>query len=356
MKSLLNVDLAGNGAAGGLSLPIDCFLPSETRIPRSVLRTIIFMTIPALIVAFFVIFWIAASYKCAQTWMYCAKRILLSYLVVIYLAYVTITKTAANALLCIRVHESDDEATLYWAMDTSIQCYQASHAVLVGAFALPALLIVSFGFPVTLAIVLIRARRPEPSSMPSWLTESTGFLYRAYDEKLSFWESIIMLRKSLLAVIVASGSVLDGNVQGVMAVCVLTVALYIHTLFQPFKKGFGPLNLYEGASLVVSQLTFVSGILFNSDSVKETLRVLLTVFLWVMICTLSFFLLFKLIRTIVCYSYAFLEVEGIEIPETWGPCRVCCQFLILKCREQLSYVTRQISGITKTSSGQGGTV
>ena len=313
------------------------------------------MTIPALIVAFFVIFWIAASYKCAQTWMYCAKRILLSYLVVIYLAYVTITKTAANALLCIRVHESDDEATLYWAMDTSIQCYQASHAVLVGAFALPALLIVSFGFPVTLAIVLIRARRPEPSSMPSWLTESTGFLYRAYDDKLSFWESIIMLRKSLLAVIVASGSVLDGNVQGVMAVCVLTVALYIHTLFQPFKKEFGPLNLYEGASLVVSQLTFVSGSLFNNDSVEESVRILLTVFLWMMIIALSFFLLFRLIGAIVCYSYAFFEVEGIDIPDTWGPCRVFYKFLALKCREQFSSLTKRLSVMAKCPSGRGDT-
>ena len=345
----------GNGAGDGLSLPIDCFLPSETTIPRSVLRTFIFMAIPVLIVMFFVVFWIAATYKSAQTWMYCAKRILLSYLVVIYLAYVTITKTAANALLCIHVYASDDETTLHWAMDTSIRCYQASHAVLVGAFALPALFIVSFGFPVTLAIVLTRGRHPQ-ASMPSWLTEATGFLYRAYDERLAFWESIVMLRKSLLAATVASGSVLDGNVQGVMAICVLTVALYVHTLFQPFKTEFGPLNLYEGASLVVSQLTFASGILFNSDSVDETVRILLTVFLGLMICTLSFFLLFKLIEAIVCYSYAFLEVEGVDIPEKWGPCRVFGKFLTLKCREQFLYLSRQIAVMTKGSSGRGDAV
>ena len=339
---LLRADFLGGAATETVTLPIDCFLPSDASIPRSVLRTIIFMAIPVMVAVFFAVFWAIALYKFAKTWQYLAKRLLLSYLVIAYISYESVTKTAVNILVCVTADVSCGGAVKpshdYWAVDTSVECYEGAHSVLVGTLGWPVVLLFSLGFPVGLAFALVSVRRYAPER-DVWYNEATGFLYRAYDDRFFFWESMIMLRKSLLAVIVAFGYTLGPNIQGVLAISVLTAALYFHTLFRPFDRAFDQLNAYESASLVVSQLAFISGLLLSDDRVSEEVHILLSIFLITAIGGLSFFFFRSFCRTFVSYARIQFKLDGVEDVEAWSQARVLFTFLALRVQKYFRFLS-----------------
>ena len=298
------------------------------------------MGIPVLVAIFFAVFWAIALYQFAKTWQYFAKRLILSYLVIAYIAYESVTKTAVNVLVCVRADISCDRSasSRYWAVDTSVECNEGSHSVLVGTLGWPVVLLFTLGFPVGLAFALVFIRRYAPER-DVWYNEATGFLYRAYDDRFFFWESMIMLRKSLLAVIVAFGYSLGPNIQGVLAISVLTAALYFHTLFRPFDKAFDQLNAYESASLVVSQLTFISGLLLSDDRVSEEVHVLLSTFLIISVGGLSFFFLLTFCNTFVSYARIQFRLDGLEDVESWSHARVLFSFLALRVQKHLRFLS-----------------
>ena len=339
LKVRVYVDFLGGAATETVTLPIDCFLPSDASIPRSVLRTIIFMGIPVLVAVFFAVFWAIALYKFAKTWQYFAKRLLLSYLVIAYISYESITKTAVNILVCVKADVSCGGAVKpshdYWAVDTSVECYEGAHSVLVGTLGWPVVLLFSLGFPVGLAFALVSVRRYAPER-DVWYNEATGFLYRAYDDRFFFWESMIMLRKSLLAVVVAFGYTLGPNIQCVLALSVLTIARYCHTLCRPFDQAFDELNAYESASLFVSQLAFMGGLLFNDSRVTSEVHILLTVILFLAIGGLSVFFFSRILISLATYSRIALKIKGIDYAESWGSIRVVCALFSVRAKERFS--------------------
>ena len=296
------------------------------------------MGIPILVAIFFAVFWAIALYQFAKTWHYFAKRLVLSYLVVAYIAYESVTKTAVNVLVCITIdHFCDDTSasSRFWAVDTSVECNEGSHSVLVGTLGWPVVLLFSLGFPVGLAFALVFIRRYAPER-DVWYNEATGFLYRAYDDRFFFWESMIMLRKSLLAVIVAFGYSLGPNMQCVLALGVLTVARYFHTLCRPFDQAFDELNAYESASLFVSQLAFIGGLLFNDSYVANEVHILVTVVLFLAIGGLSFFFFSRIIISLTTYSRIALTIKGIDDVESWGSIRVICALFSVRAKERFS--------------------
>ena len=337
LKLLLCIDFLGGAATETMTLPFDCLLPPDASIPRSVIKMIISMSIPVLVATFFAVFWTIAFYKFAKTWQYLAKKLLLSYLVVAYISYESVTKTAVNILVCVTADVSCGgevgTSVDYWAVDTSVECYEGAHSVLVGTLGWPVVLLFSLGFPVGLAFALVSVRRYAPER-DVWYNEATGFLYRAYGDRFFFWESMIMLRKSLLAVIVAYGYTLGPNMQCVLALGVLTAALYLHTLLRPFNKAFDQLNAYEGASLFVAQLTFISGLVLNDSRVTYESQILLSIVLFLAIGGLSCFLLSRIFKSLAKYSRIVLEIEGIDSIESWGSIHAVWEFFSLSIAER----------------------
>ena len=255
---------------------------------------------------------------------YFTKRALLSSLAVAYLTYLSVTKMAVNTLYCIEVHDSYDtefdHTTHYWAVDTSLQCFKGSHAVLAAVVGWPIVIVVSFGLPVGLACALMKLQ-PTETNDSQWITEASGFLFRAYKQRYIFWESTVMLRKALLAIVVVFSYPLGTNIQGILAIFVLAIAVYMHVSCRPFKKDFDFLNAYETASLIISQLTFASGVLFNDSRLSDAVRVLLTVFLSLAISGLFCVLMYKIFRSIEIYAKAVLVSDGVDDAYDWGMCR-----------------------------------
>ncbi len=332
-RSLLSTDFLSGATTESVVLAIDCWFGNDHDPPRSVIRSVVYLVVPVGILMFYIVLWAFVTRRLNENTWYFAKRGLLSFLAVSYMSYISVTKTAVNILNCIDIQDSTqvdfDHTTSRWAMDTSLTCYKDSHAVLAAVIGWPVVVGVSFGMPIILCYVLIKQRSMDPSHNP-WLFEATGFLCRAYKDNFVYWESIVMLRKSVLAILVVFSYPLGTNIQGILAVCMLMLAAYTHVSCQPFKEGFSKLNTYETASLFITQLTFASGLFFNDDRTSDPVRVLLTVLLSITICSFFLFLIYKLLESADVYLRAVIEDEGIADAQDWSMIRVLKAFVSMR--------------------------
>ena len=333
------VDFVSGAASEGIVLSIDCFFDAEQDPTRSIIRTVIYLLVPVVVLLFYIAFWLTLMWSLNENVWYFARRALLSFLVVAYLTYVSITRTAVNALYCIDVHDSMevdvDRIDRFWAVDTSFKCYKGSHAVLATMVGWPVVIVISAGLPIALIYALIKQRSLEADKI-LWFSDATSFLYRAYKERFVFWESIIMFRKAILATIIVFCYPLGANIQGILALSVLTCATYVHFSCQPYKKEFDALNSYETASLIVSQLTFAAGLLFSDERTSNTAKVLLTISLSLAISGLFLFFLHKTLKTAEIYVRAVLKEEGAMEAQEGGMCRVLAAYCLSSIADSLS--------------------
>lgn len=92
-----------------------------------------------------------------------------------------------------------------------------------------------------------------------------GFLYRSYQPRYVFWESVVLLRKILIATAVTFAYSLGASLQILLCASVLAIALYAQTFCRPIRKEFDILNDLEGVSLFVSLLIFLPSLSYDDD-------------------------------------------------------------------------------------------
>ena len=320
------------------SFSVECLTPMDAAVSRCIVRPIVSIAIPAAALLLHGVFWLWVTIRSAESWEYLKKRWSLSFLAVSYLTYVWITKNAVNTLYCVRVHEfidTDIESTSYrWTQATSVKCFEGSHAILVGVLGLPILLFFTIGFPVLLSWKLLGKINRDPSH-ESWFMDATAFLYRAYSDKFVYWESLIMFRKALLTIVVAFGYHLGSNLQAILAVCILTTALYLHTICHPFRDEFASLNVYEEAVLFFSNITFVMALLFNDERIGNALRVLLSVLFCLSICGLLAFLILVFAQATFAYMRIVLGTEAVPDVDALSNLQVMGKFMILRVAQNV---------------------
>lgn len=252
------------------------------------MRQTLVMFVPILVLLLMSAQWAIRRYRKKRDRGYLVKRCLLTAVVVFYVSYISLTRAAINTFYCVHVSKAtgldEEESGHYWALDTAVNCFQHSHMHLVLFVAIPALLF-TLVFPISLAVALINARRTQMLKS-AWVLETVGLLFRGFDERFVFWDSVIMLRKALLAAIVVFAYSLGGNLQGLLAGCLLVLALILHMGVCPFKSTFVHLNLLEGISLLVSSFTFFSGVVLNDPMMTSPFVEVLLVTL-VMICNVG---------------------------------------------------------------------
>ena len=299
------------------SRSVDCLIPMSASMQRSIASTLIHICQPIGAIFAFGLFWTGIKIWYSETWLYLLTKVGLSALVVFYISYISLTKTLINIFSCIRVYDSvtvnSDDTTDYWAVDTGITCYAGSHALLAGLVGWPLLVIFTFGFPVAVGYLIIRNVTRDHKE--GWIYDVSGFLYRSYSKRFVFWESLIMLRKAILAAVVVFSYPLGANLQHVLAVFVLTLALYLQMICRPFRSEFDILNEMESASILVSSLTFISSIFFGDERVSHTVRVMVTLFvaacnIVLLLCFLGFFSAFAM-----SYLKIVLAIES----GSWDP-------------------------------------
>ena len=260
-------DTMGVAASVGASLFLDCLLSNGTGAPRTVKRQIIVALLPELVALVISAFFLLRELKGDKDWNRLIRRVILAHIVVVYNSYLVLVKIAVDAFNCVRVHDGirleDIDAThRYWISDTSVECFTGSHLAFTLAVSVP-LLLFAVLFPVLLAVLLERARRQHKLSS-KWTQETMGFLFIVFEEEYVYWDSVILLRKAVLSVIIVSAYKLGGNLQGLLVAAVLVIALFVQMYFNPFSRDLGDLNVLESVSLLVSFFTFLCGLVLNS--------------------------------------------------------------------------------------------
>ena len=272
---------------------------------RSIASTLVDALQPLACIIIFVVFWLVIKIRRSKSWMYLLKKCILSALVVFYISYISISKTLVNVLNCVEVHDSAvagiDQTTDYWVLDTDVICYEGSHAILAGLLAWPLLAIFTLGFPLAIAYLVVV--KVSDDDKDGWIYDVAGFVYRSYSKKYIFWESVIMSRKAVLAVVVVFSYKLGANIQAVLASFVLIVALYLQTKCRPYRTEFDCLNDAESLSIMLSSLTFVCSTVFAEDRVSHGIRVLMSIFL----CSATVLFFFYLLTLLAVFSADYLK-------------------------------------------------
>lgn len=204
-------------------------------------------------------------------------------LVVSYISYITLAKTAIRIFNCVDIFDElvpySRTTHKFWKADTLVRCFQESHWVLSWTLGI---LLLSFSllFPLSLAVFLIKTRI-DGKLCSIEIQETVGLFYRGYEENFVFWDSIIMLRKAVLVTILVFAYSLGGTLQGLFALALLLLSLFLQTKLDPFKRDLGHLNELECASLFVSSFTFLSGLILNDPNLNSTvveILIILTIF------------------------------------------------------------------------------
>ena len=119
------------------------------------------------------------------------------------------------------------------------------------------------------------------------------------------------------------------------------VALYFQIVCCPFRSEFEDLNSYEGLSLLVSALTFVSGLFFNDDRTSDGVRILLTFFLVIANVGIFLFFLAMFWKTTAEYLKTLMDAEGTAFNPDKGPLHIVRTYLSSRLKEyRTRFVTR----------------
>lgn len=315
---LLGIARDAGGLSGSASTrPVDCLISLSTAFKKALLRTLVSLFVPGTVMTMFAAFWGYWTIKHDKGMSYFYKRTILSIIAVVYVSYLDLTKLGMGVFYCLVTHQLDDDLNdsteKYWAGDTIIKCYGKDHTELVFV-GLITLLFVSTGYPTALIYILSRYKE-DLTDDDNWIVQTMGFLYRPFKNNYLYWESIVMLRKALLSIIVVFSYSLGGQIQGLLSLIVLQLSFYIHVICLPFRKEFYSLNFHEAGSLLVSCLTFVLVQFFDAEKCSETTRQLVSLTI-VLLCTL--FVAVMVWNIFWSYINQFtleLKVKGIFVPE-----------------------------------------
>ena len=314
------VDSMGAAASVGASLFLDCLLSGGSGTPRTVKRQIIVALLSELVALVISAFFLLQELKGDKDWNRLLRRVILAHVVVGYNSYLALVKIAVDAFNCVRVHDGirleDVETThRYWIADTSVECFRGSHLTLTLAVSVP-LLLFAILFPLLLAILLERARKEDTLSS-KWTQETMGFLFIVFEERYLYWDCLILIRKAVLSVIIVFGYRLGGNLQGLLVMAVLVIALVLQTHLNPFSQNLGNLNALESASLLVSHFTFLCGLVLDSERFRgDVIEGLLTALLLSINILLFLILAFTLAQSKL--EQIRLELEVLQVDGSDG--------------------------------------
>ena len=238
--------------------------------------------VPASVFLLLVVFWItiALFHQIRRPIRYVMQRSLLSLMVLWYVTSVPVIKTTLSTVLCVDAYnvldatpekdgENSDvtkgEMVSYWAVDTSLKCFEEDHRRLV-------VLIISFvslvyGGLLIAFIAVLGSSGEQLKDTDSWIYQTMGFLYRSYGHgRRRYWEVAIVARKAGVAFLVFCSHRFDSSLPIVGAAVFLTLVVSVQIVALPYRDSFDELNKIDIFSLFVSLLTTLLAAMMRSES------------------------------------------------------------------------------------------
>lgn len=297
--------------SGESASSLECLFSTSSRIPRTINREILALSVPFILLFIFTLYSFIATRRENNI---CLRRVVLSLVVILYVSYIGHTRKMIRILYCIDIRDGTNPNDLfvnkYWTGDTAVKCFTGSHAYLVYLFVLPLFTMMSITFPLVSAIFLIRQKLRNTLHTPQ-NKEMFGFMFRGYRDECVFWDSLIMFRKALLALVVGFGYPLGSTLQGCIALVILLVSINLQTYMSPFRDEFSQLNQLEVFSLCIAAFTFIVGIVLNEGRIPKGVQISLSVIVVAIIVVFVFcVLVHSLLLTIKLFRF---ELKGANI-------------------------------------------
>ena len=243
--------------------------------PTALAMVVNVFAIPAVAFLFWIVLW-TVNVMCRRVnrpLHLLAKRCLLSLMVLWYITFVPVLKSVLSVGLCIDVHDVDDfedeSTTMYWAVDTSVKCYEGDHSKLLYY------LVLSFVCPVyggLLVLFVVFLQRPAERLVQKngWTYETMGFLYRSYRlGPRRYWEVAVVVRKAVVAFLVFCAHLYNSVVPVTGVAHFITFAIVAQILAMPYRESFKDLNRFEVSSLFVSLVTTQAAIMLREDGFPD---------------------------------------------------------------------------------------
>lgn len=317
MRLLETLQVVGSATINSVSRPIGCLFTFTSNATRAITRLLFSLFVPIVVIAILSFYWVRASSRLQQKekMKYLVKRFLLTVLTVTYIIYFDLTQVAVNTFNCVVVDDSADpfsnSTTRYWIGDTSIECYNNAHSMLIGV-AVVILAFVSFAFPLFCSFALVR-QRDEVMQSNSWAHETLGLLCGPFKARFVYWECVTMIKKALLSIVLVFSYSLGNQAQGLLLTLVLMVFFCIHSVCYPFEERFNELNYYEIGSLLTSCATYTLVQFFNVGTCSKPARAIVSVVLMLLNGGFIGVLVFISVRNVIHLLKASLASENIEV-------------------------------------------
>lgn len=121
-------------------------------------------------------------------------RWILSIVAILYIGYTNVTRRSLEFLNCVNIDDKDEVADYltpasfwaegkHWAQDTTVKCFEGTHNQLTRALALPLLIFVTAGLPLTIMVVLLFNRKKLQDLR---LLRKYGFIYQVWCDKTQY--------------------------------------------------------------------------------------------------------------------------------------------------------------------------
>ena len=293
-----------------------------------------------------VAFWMVMGlvYQMQRPLRYIAQRSLLSLMALWYITSASVIKTTLSVVLCVRVYNDVLDATAeteeisYWAVDTSLRCFEGQHLMLV-IWILPFVSIVYVGL--LIAFISILTSPKELLDHPdSWVYRTTGFLYRGYGSGWRrYWEVAIVLRKAIIAFLVFCAHRFDSLFFITCLPIFIMLAMGLQIVVMPYREKFDALNRIDLSALFVSNLTILIAIMLKSEGLtKEWRGMTLSIICVVLnISTFLVFLCFLVKYYAKCIKLSMSEC-GTHIDADAGTLKILTIWLGCRLQSLASYV------------------
>ena len=256
-----------------------------------------------------------------------------------YLTSVPVMKIALSTVLCVKVYDTEEskEAVIrYWAVDTSLECFEQDHLVLVSSI-WPFVGIV-YGGLLFFFVLALGSSQDQLTCTKSWVYQTTGFLYRSYKlGKRSYWEVAIVIRKIAIAFLVFCAQRFDSQLPVVAAGAFITFASQAQIVVKPYRKSFSALNEIEAGSLFVSLLTtLVTVAMRNKTLTSKWTRSMLSAFCG----SVNIIALLLFLCVLMGYWVEYLKLRMYDEGALIGPSAGTLRVLTVWIRYQYTRVLR----------------
>ncbi|GFH11899.1 uncharacterized protein HaLaN_07477 [Haematococcus lacustris] len=145
----------------------------------------------------------------------------------------------------------------WWNMDMEQQCFQGAHRTLALSLGIPGLLFIAGGIPIAsawyLALHSVEQRESDVQLRACWM-----FMYADYRTCRFFWESVVMLRKVVIAAAMVFLAITDIGLQVATSAIIVLLFLFLHLAARPYNNEL--LNKLE----LLSQAVVLTNLLLSA--------------------------------------------------------------------------------------------